>query len=345
MIAPLPPDRVDHLIDAAARRGDRRRSLRRDLSAVAAGALVVTTALLATSLVRHSASMVPPAEPTPSASSNEPSPPVSLESSYTEAEQQIIARAASEMVAGYDPAELSITVSRTSDGNDDAFLLRASGPLGWFPPKGPPSLDDKPIGEGVIGRIWLVARDGRRLSSAEVRESDPAGMPSLDPELERDTVSVPSSVIAEPDGLAPPLSPDDAERVRAMVATLRTLLPPDVTLPETDRADPRGFLFTLHSAEGTLRGSFNLWHLTPEAQNCAVTCSGTFRFNAGTVYAEAFDGGVLRTFTYRRSDDAAIYVQLTASGTRALSDEQVAQLLADPAWAPFLDWIKAQPTE
>lgn len=261
------------------------------------------------------------------------------------------------------------------------FALRISGPLEGtlITQKGPG--DDEEIELELIGIYMLIGTDGydtgariyqRPEGSKADLPSPPIGprwgpsmawdMPPVAPSTEHDVVAIDLKQVNLPPlatDQPPPLSEEDQARADELLTTFESLLPAGIEVTELLNSTPDGAVFTLSGTHGTTRSMIALWHLATEAELCQgnLECAAV-PVDDGTVYIDTTHdspGAPTRFYTYRRSDNAAIYFTMNINPDEnqgagdqlalSLTEDQMIRLLTHPAWAPFLDLKKAEPPQ
>lgn len=318
-----------------------------------------------------------PATTTPAGTSAplpDPNATGDFSTAYTDEEQELILQHLSTTLEGRDPAGFTAVVARTTwvdglaalspdveiTGADDtpAFTLRVSGPFGetTFANRGGGSTT-----VDVVGAFSLFGTDGKGYTGGRLQQAPDAPtptMPPVNPSYERDAAIIDlQRVELPPFSTEPPaLSDEDQAIADELLATFQDLLPTGVEITEVLNSSPDGVVVTLNDGHGNTRAMIALWHLTPGAGSCTGPECTAVPVADGTVYVDDTFGSAeapTRFYTYRRSDDAAIYFtmnmlpqeneQFGPDLTLPMTEEQVIPLLTDPAWTPFLDIKKAEP--
>lgn len=295
---------------------------------------------------------------------------------YTEAERELILQHLSAMLEGRDPEGFTAVVARTTwvdglaalspdveiTGADDtpALTLRVSGPFGE-------TIQSKRGGASttvdVVGAFSLFGTDGKDYTGGRLHQApdDPTPiMPAVNPSYEQDAAIIDLQQVELPTySTEPPaLSDEDQAIADDFLTTFENLLPAGVEITEVLNSSPDGVVVTLNDGHGNTRAMIALWHLTPGAGSCTGPECTAVPVADGTVFVDDTFGSPEAPsgqYTYRRSDDAAIYFtmdmlpqeneQFGPELALPMTEEHVIPLLTDPAWAPFLDIKKAEPPQ
>lgn len=321
-----------------------------------------------------------PSTTTPVTTINVPTPDPNANSdfltAYTEEERELILQQVSGILKGRDMEGFTVIVSRTTwvaglaalspgdeiVGADDtpAFALRISGPLGETTVRGGPFASDLEV--EVVGTHALFGNDGRSFASTQLflaPGGSTAAMPAINPNYEHDATVVNLQQVNLPtlDTAPSALTDDEQGAAVNLLTTFENLLPPEVEVTEVLNSSPDGAVLTLQGPDTSTRVTIALWHLTPGATGCSGSDCTAVQVDDGSIYIDAtFDSpeAPSRSYTYRRSDDAAIYFTMgveseTNQGAGALAlaltEDQMVPLLTDPGWTPFLDRKKAEPPQ
>ncbi len=256
---------------------------------------------------------------------------------------------------------LSPDVEITGADDTPAFALRVSGPFGEasIPAGGTPGNSE--VVE-VVGSNSLFGNDGRTYAGTQLHQASDGStpsMPAINPGDEHDAAIIDLQQISLPtlNSNPPALTDDEQSGANDFLTTFENLLPSNVEVTDVVNSSPYGAILTLQGRDTNTRVTMDLWHLTPGADSCHGSDCTAIQVDDGAVYIHVVSDSPeasLRSYTYRRSDDAATYFTMSAESENnqgsgplalALTQEQTISLLTNPGWTPFLDRKKAEPPQ